>query len=137
MELLLASTEHIPEYWKWVEPFLLAALAKNNGEFHLQDIKEGLESGKQALWLAVEEGHYKGCAVVEFRRFPCKKVCYIVLLGGEDFSSWAAQDSVFNAWVKANGAVGIAAYVRKGFVPVAKPYGYRDIYTIIYKDLHE
>ncbi len=130
------NMEDIDTLWGGVKDRLQAAVDRNQGEFTLEDIRNELILGTMTLWIAYNKaGAIKACAVCEFRIFPRKKICYLVLMSGEIFADWHWAINAIEDWAKANGADSIEALTRKGFAKLMRPYGYREPYTIIRKDL--
>ena len=130
------NTEDVDKLWWMVKDLLQLAIDRNQGEFTLEDIQTDLLAGHTRLWIAYDEDRkVKACAVCELRKFTQRKICYIILLAGEDFNCWHWSINAIEEWARENGADAIAAYTRKGFIKTMRKYGFREPYTVIQKDL--
>jgi len=130
------KTEDVDTLWEGVAPQLQRAVDQNQGEFTLEDIRYDLLQGQMTLWIAYDaDARLQACAVCEMRQFAQRKICYIVLLAGEDFQSWHGSINAIEEWARENGADAIAALTRKGFIKTMRQYGFREPYTVIQKDL--
>jgi hypothetical protein len=126
----------IPIVWNQVVPMLESALTRSDGEYFLQDIYALLMYHKMQLWVVADEVEIKTCIVTEFRHFPQKKICYIVLSAGEGLSQWAHLMQELEQWAYDEGADLIRAYGLKGWEAVVKPLGYSTQQLIYCKELH-
>lgn len=130
--------EDVEILWAKVKGHLQKAVERNQGEFNLDDIYTGLIINDMRLWIVYnEEGELLGSAVCEIQNYPQKKVCLIRLLGGDEFVAWIHTIKAIEEWAVENGADSIVAYSRKGFVKLMKPYGYKEAYTVISRNLSE
>lgn len=130
------NTEDIELLWPRVEPFLQGALEHSQGEYSLEDIKLQLMTGLMRLWIAYdEEGIILASAVSEIRIFPQKRVCFVILMGGENMERWLHTSAAVQHWAMENGADSVVGYVRKGLAKKLKDFGYREIYTVVQQDL--
>lgn len=136
MKVTDINTEDVELLWPRVEHFLQSALDQGQGEYTLEDIKLQLMTGLMHLWVAYdEEGIILASAVSEIRNYPQKRVCFVVLMGGEDMERWLHTSAAVQHWAMENGADAVRGYVRKGLAKKLKDFGYRDIYTVVQQDL--
>lgn len=127
------DTEYL---WEKVKYNLAPALEYGRGEYSLEDIKLALIENTMRLWIAYDErGVLLASAVCELVKYPQKKICYIVIAGGGFFDLWTEASACIEDWARANGADAISAYTRKGVAKKMKDFEYREVYTVIQKDL--
>ena len=132
------KAEDVDILWPKVKDYLQRAIDKNQGEFNLDDVHNDLISENARLWIAYnEEGELLASAICEIQVLPRQKVCFIKLLGGEDFSSWSHTINAIEEWALDNGAERVTAYARKGFRKLMKAYDYEEVYTVISRRLSE
>ena len=63
------------------------------------------------------------------------KICYVVLAGGGFFDIWVEASICIEEWARANGADSVAAFTRRGVAKKMNDYEYKEVYTVIQKDL--
>lgn len=132
------NSEDVDILWPKVKGYLQSAVDKNQDEFTLTDVLEGLRANEMRLWIAYNaEGELLASAVCELLVYPNHKICFIKLLGGHDFSLWSYTIAAIEDWALENGADRVTAYTRKGFGKLMKAYDYEEIYTVISKKLSE
>lgn len=132
------KTEDVELIFPQVKEHLEEALRYGLGEYSIDDIYIGLVTGLMHLWIAYETGgKIKASAVCEIRNFPQKKVCHILLMGGQDMASWFHAHEAVEEWAQENGADVMTAYTRKGMVKLVGHLGYTEQYMVITKELTE
>lgn len=132
------KAEDVDILWPKVKGYLQQAIDRNQGEFNLIDVHADLLSESSRLWIAYnKEGELLASAVCEIQVLPQQKICFIKLLGGEDFASWSHTIQAIEAWAAENGAVRVVAHTRKGFGKLMKAYDYEEVYTVISRKLSE
>lgn len=132
------NTSDVDMIWPQVKAYLQQAIDRNQGEFTLDDVHLGLITGFMTLWIAYDKkGKILAAAVCEMRDFAKRKICYLLLMAGDGFDDWSWAINSIEDWALQNGADAVAAYTRRGFVKPMKDYGYREVYTVIQKELNE
>ena len=131
------NPEDVSHLWEDVEDFLQDALDHGRGEYSMGDIHLNLISGLMTLWIGYKDGKILSCAVCEIVNYPQKKVCYVVLAGGGFFGIWTQASICIEDWAMANGATTMAAFTRRGVAKGMKEFDYREVYTVIQKDLYK
>lgn len=130
------NAKDIDVLWEKVKYNLALALERSLGEYVLEDIRLALIEENMKLWIAYDEdGILLASAVCEIVKYPQKKVCYIVLAGGGFFDIWVEASMCIEDWARANGADAISAFTRRGVAKKMKDFEYREVYTVIQKDL--
>ena len=126
---------NIPILWEQVAPMIQNALDHSEGEYELQDIYSLLMYHKMQLWVVANETEIQACMVTEFRAFPRKKVCYIVLASGESVTDWTHCFGDIEQWAFEEGAELLQAYGRPGWKKLAHERGYHVKYHLYCKEL--
>ena len=129
------NTEDVSDIWPLVDVMLARAIDQNQGEFTLDDIHGGLLAGLYRLWLVYEDTDILGVAVCEIRNYARRRICYVLLMAGEGFNDWAWTINSIEEWALDNGADAVAAYTRRGVGKVMQDFEYREVYTVIQKEL--
>ncbi len=136
MEVSLIKPEDVEDIWGTVSPLVSKALAHNNNEMTIDDIKSALIKGDHLL-LIVNDGPLIHMAMtLSIGVFPQKKVCLGTFAGGRGIDKW--MDMVEGAVVKIAKSQGCSSiYVggRRGWVKKLKPLGYNEISTLVAKEI--
>ena len=130
------SSINIPILWEQITPFIQSALAHSEGEYWLADIYQSLMYHKMQLWVVVRGEDLQACLITEFRNFPRKKVCYIVLAAGTDVKEWTHCFGEIEQWAYEEGADLIQSFARPGWKGLAEERGYHVKYHLYCKELH-
>ena len=126
---------NIPLVWEKASPLLERALVYANGLYELQDIYQYLMYQKMQLWIVADEYEIHCAAVTEFRAFPRKKVCYVVLAAGELSPGWEGWVSTIEEWAYGEGAELIQAFGRPGWKRFIQKEGYQIACHLYSKEL--
>lgn len=117
------------EAFQVAAPMLQAALDRGQGEYHLEDIKEGVLLGDLQLWLG--EGY---AAITEVLNYPQRRIVLVHLAGGE-LAPLVEADGELVKFAKAMGATGIEIIGRKGWVKALRDHGYRESAVHLFKEV--
>lgn len=130
------NSQDVGLVWPLVEAHLQGALERSTGEYLMEDIIQGLSLGYFRLWVVYDKRKkILASAVCEMREFPRKKICFILLMGGEGMEDWLDSIWAIEDWAKQNGADAVAAYTRPGISKVLKGQGYSSPYIVVQKEL--
>jgi hypothetical protein len=89
---VISITPHmVQHYWPHVKGMLSEALEHGRGRFTLDGIEDDLIAGKKRLWAVLGPEHVVAAVVTCVTDFPAKRVCTILLCGGEDVDSWVSR----------------------------------------------
>jgi len=132
VSLRTVDKKNINLVWPDVNGFILKALKYSDGKYNLSDIKEGIESGRMQLFIAVDNFPI-AAAVTEITDFPQKRVLSITLVGGERMEEWLHLMNQLEAWAKDAGCEQIELFGRPGW---EKVLGWDKTYTALKKDLN-
>jgi hypothetical protein len=94
-EVVSVSPHAVQHYWPEASGLLRAALHHGRGRFALASIEEDLIAGRKRLWVVLSGERLVSAVVTCVTNFPAKRVCTLLLCGGEDADSWVAK--VLNA----------------------------------------
>lgn len=90
-EVVSVSPHAVPHYWPEVSGLIHTALYHGRCRFTLDGVEEDLISGKKRLWAVMQGERLVAAVVTCITDFPAKRVCTILLCGGEDVDSWVAK----------------------------------------------
>lgn len=90
-------------FWYDALELLRPALAMN-GDHTATSIKRALDKGDLQLWCHFGGEKMDAAAVTEIADYPKRRVCMIVLLGGEGLPNWLPYLETIEAWAKEKGA---------------------------------
>ncbi len=129
------SKNDIDRAWRICSPLLDKSLRKGDGDYTLEDIKKGLKEGGFQLWAWAEEDRIICCGVTGIVIYPQKKVCAVMMVGGQGLRLWRneAQDIIAD-WARKNGCSDLEGYVRKGWLRVLLPQ-WRVLWTTVRRKL--
>lgn len=133
------NTEDVDKLWPEVRGYLENALAFGAQEFSIGDVYLSIKDEMSRLWIAYDDVNKQllGSAVCIIQNFPQKRICTIVLAGGEGHLFWDKGIPEIEDWAKQHNADMVMIYGRRGFAKKLFNYGYREAYTVILKDLLE
>lgn len=126
----------VDRFWTLAEPYIKRALDHTRGEFAPEDIKAYCKDRIIQLWLVSEGERIIAAATTEIVTYPQKKHCRVVTLAGSRAVEWTPLlDVVLTEWAKEQGCDAMEAFVRKGYVSVLANYGYKHMYSAVFKEL--
>jgi len=118
------TSEHVDEFWDDVEPYIEAALELNMGEITSSDIRAFCKNRDMQLW-AIYNPDLSGAVTTEIIKYPKTKILRIVTIGGSVLDCWSVEFSkAMDGFARHEGASGIEAIGRKGWVAKVAPFGY-------------
>lgn len=126
----------IDRFWTYAEPYIKRALDHTTGEFLPSDIKAYCKDRVIQLWLVSENERVIAAATTEIITYPQKKHCRVVTLAGSKAVEWTQLlDVVLYEWAKEQGCDAMEAFVRKGYVSVLANYGFKHMYSAVFKQI--
>jgi hypothetical protein len=90
-EVVAISPHSVLPYWPEVSGLLGAALRHGRSRFTLDRVQDDLIAGKKRLWVVMQGETLVSAVVTCITDFPAKRVCTILLCGGEDADAWVAK----------------------------------------------
>ncbi len=126
----------LDRFWPLAEPYIKRALDHTRGEFTPADIKAYCKDRVIQLWLVSENERVIAAATTEIITYPRNKHCRVVTLGGSRAVEWTQLlFATLDEWAKEQGCDAMEAFVRKGYVPVLANYGYKHMYSAVFRDI--
>lgn len=112
---------------------LLRPALEMNGDFTATSIKRALDKGDLQLWCHFGGEAMNMAVVTELADFALRRVCLILLIGGNDMDEWLHHLATIEAWAKDKGAQVGRLYGREGWAKVLPDYRLRGV--ILEKEL--
>lgn len=123
---------HDLTFWDRYRDFIQKALDKTCGELDINDIYECLK--KETMGLV--DIHGRAACVVEFMTYPQITALRVVALGGEDMDEWLGDLLEYlYKWAEENNMDRIEHMGRQGWVRKLEPYGYKERYTFMTREV--
>jgi hypothetical protein len=125
MQVSIVDTKDIESMWPFIEGYMKRAAKYTYGRFEAEDIKEGLLTKPQQLWIAFDDTKIYGAVVTEVTEYPRMKVLTVHFLAGVEFETWKdPMLKLVQQFGKDNGCKLIDSYGRPGWERVWANYGY-------------
>ena len=107
------APDKVNEVWGEVKPLLNAAFLNHDDvDYGIEYLKEELVSGKQHLFLVVEDEKINGAYTVELINYANHRVALTTCMGGKKlFNKNTVQQ--YEDWARSQGATKIRAYTKK------------------------
>lgn len=126
MEVSLVPVPYVESVWPKVEGYLKGAADYSFGRYTVEDIKEGLLTKPQNLWIAFEGDDVYGVVVTAFTYYPKMVALDMVFTGGKELPKWKSEMlTLLQRFAKDSGCKIIESYGRPGWEKVFKNDGYK------------
>lgn len=126
MQVSIVPVEYLPTVWPQVEGYLKGAADYTYGRYTVEDIKQGLLTKPQQLWIAFDDRKIYGAVVTSFTQYPSMVALDMVFTGGIDLPKWKAPMlEMLQRFAKDNGCSIIESYGRPGWEKVFKDDGFK------------
>lgn len=126
MEVTVVLPEHYDQVWPLIEGYMDGAAKYTYGRFTTEDIKNGLSTNPQQLWIAYEGDKVYGAVVTEIITYPQTVALVMHFTGGVELPKWKAQMlKLLQDFGKANGCNIIESYGRAGWAKVFENDGFK------------
>lgn len=127
----------VDRFWPLAAPYVKRALDHTRNEFLPEDIKAYCKDKVIQLWLVSEGERVVAAATTEIIVYPQAKHCRVVTLGGSKAVEWTELllSVVLNDWAKEQGCTAMEAFVRRGYVKILADYGYKHMYSAVFRDV--
>jgi hypothetical protein len=105
----------IEAVWGEVCPWIAAACKRNRGKFDEQDIRAGLLSGEDQLWIWKSPTAF-AVGITRLENYPKQRVCTIRIVTGTNAAEWqeSAMETI-KRWAKENGCSSMSLCARPGW----------------------
>lgn len=126
MEVSLVPVEYIESVWDRLEDYAKGAAAYTYGRFTSDDIRLGVLTKPQQLWVAFEGEEVYGMVVTEVFEYPHIRALTMHFTGGRDLPMWKEPMlKLLQRFGKDNGCTIIESYGRPGWEKVFKNDGFK------------
>lgn len=127
MQVSYIAPEYIEVVWSKIEAYLKGAADYTYGRFNVEDIKQGLYTKPQQLWIAYDEDeNVYGAVVTEILIYPRMRTLVMHFTGGIELESWKpAMLELLQRFAKDSECDVIESYGRMGWSKVFKNDGFK------------
>jgi hypothetical protein len=127
MQVSYVPQEYIEIVWPQIEEFMEGAAKYMYGRFNVDDIKEGLFTKPQQLWIAfTDEEIIKGAVVTQVLNYPRMNTLVMHFTGGVDLKEWKpSMLELLQRFAKENECAVIESYGREGWSKVFQNDGFK------------
>lgn len=126
MEVSIVPVEYIEQVWPSIEGYLEGAANYSYGRYSVKDIKNGLLTKPQSLWIAFEDSKVLGVVVTAITYYPSMTALDMVFTGGIELKRWKnPMLNILQKYAKDNGCKIIESYGRVGWEKVFKQDGFK------------
>lgn len=126
MEVTVVLPEHYDQVWPLIKGYMDGAAKYTYGRFTTEDIKNGLSTNPQQLWIAYEGDKVYGAVVTEIITYPQTVALVMHFTGGVELPKWKAPMlKLLQDFGKANGCNIIESYGRAGWAKVFENDGFK------------
>ena len=127
MQISIVPLDYIETAWPQVESYMEGAAEYTYGRYNVEDIKQGVLTKPQQLWIAFDaDNKILGAVVTEIVVYPRMRSLVMHFTGGVDLKSWKPDMlSMLQRFAKENGCDVIESYGREGWGKVFKNDGFK------------
>ena len=130
MEITVISPQDVDKVWKRIEEYVQGAADYTYGRFTKGDIRTGLKTKPQTLWVAHEGEDIYGFVVTAFGDYPQMKVLVMHFTGGKELEKWKPQMlNSIQEFSRLHGCDMIESFGRGGWAKVFKKDGFKSLYN--------
>ena len=125
MQVSLVPVEHIEFLWPKIEKYLEGPAKYSYGRYEVEDIKQGLMTLPQHLWIAFEEDKVYGAVVTVINYYPRITTLEMRFTGGVEGMKWKTPMlAILQKFAKDQGCKVLESYGRPGWEKIFKNDGY-------------
>ena len=119
--------------WGEVRPWIEAACKRSRGKFDEYDIKAGLLSGDDQLWIWKTATAF-AVGISRIADYPKQRVCTLRIVTGRNMGEWIRPClETIEKWAKANGCNALEFQARPGWERFLRTQGYEKTHVYIEK----
>lgn len=117
--------------WDDVAPMIEKATKTSGGRYDVSSVREGIESGVLALWIAMDDAKPIAALTTRVEVFPTgMRVLAIDWIGGKRMKDWLPEaHAVLSDYGRAYGCQHLQGYGRKGWLRALSKHGWGVDYT--------
>jgi hypothetical protein len=121
----------IEAVWGEVRPWIEAACARSRGKYDALDIKDGLMSGKDQLWIWKSPTAF-AVGITRLENYPKQRVCTIRIVTGSNAAEWQvlAMETI-KRWAKENVCSSMDLCARPGWARRLKSQGFEQTHVFL------
>ncbi|NUY33299.1 hypothetical protein F0160_22705 [Paraburkholderia sp. JPY303] len=125
----------IDAVWGEVRPWIEASCRRNRGKYDAEDIKAGLLSGEDQLWIWKSPTAF-AVGITRLANYPKQRVCTIRIVTGTNAAEWQrpAMEAI-EEWARSNGCNAMELCARAGWSRRMRAQGYEETHRFIEKAL--
>jgi hypothetical protein len=126
MKVTRILPEGLEQIWPQIEGYMQKAAKYTYGRFEAEDIKQGLLTKPQQLWIPHTDTEIYGIVVTEITHYPRMSALTVHFLAGKNFNKW--KDITLERVQKFgrdSGCQLIDSYGRDGWEKVWANYGFK------------
>jgi hypothetical protein len=127
MQVSLVPLDYLEDVWPQIEEYMEGAAKYTYGRFNVDDIKVGVKTKPQQLWVAFDDDNFiKGAVVTEILVYPRLRSLVMHFTGGVDLKEWKpSMLELLQRFAKENGCDVIESYGREGWSKVFQNDGFK------------
>jgi len=126
IEVSLVPTEYVDTCWGKIEKFIEKAAKYTYGRYTTSNIYDMVMDGDYQLWVAYDDGVFKGAVVTNIISYPQRKLLGMQFCGGEELSTWKEPMlDILKRFARDSGCEGIESTGRPGWAKVFQNDGYK------------
>ena len=121
----------------FIAPWLLMAAERSQGQVTVTELMRGILDGEQTPWLVYDASGLIGCVTTAVVKLPGRWIAEIVsaAVDAPEVDWMPEVDRRITAWARQYGCEAIEATGRVGWGKALKPYGYRQTFMTVGKEL--
>jgi len=126
MQASLVPVEYVENIWPQIEKYLEGPAKYSYGRYEVEDIKQGLLTKPQQLWIAFDGPKVYGAVVTTFSYYPRMTSLDMIFTGGVELKKWKdPMLTILQKFAKEHGCKIIESYGRPGWEKIFKDDGYK------------
>jgi len=130
MEITIVEASDVDKIWTKIEDYAQGAADYTYGRYTKGDIRRGLKTKPQTLWVAHVGEEVFGFVVTEFADYPQMKALVMHFTGGIELERWKTPMlEMLQKYSRLNGAEVIESFGREGWAKVFKKDGFKSLYN--------
>jgi hypothetical protein len=125
----------VDSVWGEVRPWIEAACVRNRGKYDAEDVRAGLLSGEDQLWIWKTRTAF-AVGVTRLPNYPKQRVCQLRIVTGTNAAEWQDETlATIERWAKANGCAAMELCARPGWARRIRKHGYDATHVYLEKAL--
>lgn len=126
MQISIVPVNYIESIWPQIEEYIKGAADYSYGRFTVEDIKEGVLTKPQQLWIAFDDKKIYGAVVTEIYVYPQTVALTMHFTGGIELKKWKNEMlQMLQRFGKDHGCKIIESYGRPGWEKIFKNDGFK------------